>query len=100
MVRVDADTLTLEIKRILTESGVSKLILVQVGPAPYSGINHMRKAFPTSHLKSNGMTTSAQITACREGRLSFRLYLKPTIQSSGNSHTRGIAGSIGSDSRD
>ena len=98
MVRVDTDTLTLEIKCELTESGMSKFILVQVWPAPYSGINHMRKAFTASHLKFNSMASSLQVTA--NSLVKVWTYLKPAIQSSGNGYTRGITGSIGSDSRD
>ena len=45
------DTVTLEVKRILTELGVSQLILVQVRPAPDTSIDHVREAFPTSNLQ-------------------------------------------------
>ena len=50
MIGVDANTVTLEVKRILTKFGMTQLIFVKVGPTPYSSIDHMGEAFTSSNL--------------------------------------------------
>lgn len=50
VVRIDAHTVTLEVESILTKLCMSQLILVQVRPAPYPGIDHMGKTLTTSNL--------------------------------------------------
>ncbi len=52
MVRVDADTVAFEVKGILTELRMTKLILVEVRPTPNSGIDDVGKPLSTSNLNS------------------------------------------------
>ena len=47
---VDTDAVTLEVKGVLTELCMSQFVLVEIGPSPYLGIDHMWKPFPTSNL--------------------------------------------------
>ena len=50
MVRVDTHTVTFQVEGVLTELGVTQLILVEIGPSPYLSINDMRKPLPAGHL--------------------------------------------------
>jgi hypothetical protein len=52
MVWVDAYRVGLEVKTKLAVLDLLQLILVKVGPSPYAGVDHVRKSFPTSNLKS------------------------------------------------
>lgn len=64
MIRVDAHALTLQIEGILTKLGVTQLVLVEVGPTPYSGIYNVRKALSSSDLKrkyNDGVFVSARM---------------------------------------
>ena len=54
MIGVDAHTVTLEVKRVLTELGVTELVLVQVWPSPYSGIDDMGKPLASRNLNNAG----------------------------------------------
>ena len=50
VVWVNTDTVTLQVECVLAEFGMAELILVEIRPAPYPSIDHMRKPFSTSHL--------------------------------------------------
>jgi len=50
VVRVNTDTVTLQVERVLAEFGMAELIHVEIRPSPYPSIDHMRKPFSTSHL--------------------------------------------------
>lgn len=51
MIGVDAHTVTLEVKGVLTELGVTQLILVQVRPTPYSSVDDVGEALTSSNLR-------------------------------------------------
>lgn len=55
MIWVDAHTVTLEVKGELAVFDVLQFILMQIRPAPQSGVDYMREAFSSSHL--GAMTT-------------------------------------------
>lgn len=78
MVRVDTDAVTLEVKGILAELGVTKLILVQVRPSPYPGIDHMGKPLPAGHLEHTGSETGNETLHCTVSRC-VRHSLSPTL---------------------
>ena len=50
MVRVDADRVDLEVEGEVAAIGSSKLVLVEVGPAPDPGVDDVREAFATGDL--------------------------------------------------
>jgi hypothetical protein len=50
MVRVYTNTVLFQIKSILTIFDMLQFIFMQIWPSPYSSINDMREAFPTSYL--------------------------------------------------
>lgn len=50
MVRVDANRVAFEIERELTVLDVLQFVFVEIWPAPYAGINHMRETFAPCHL--------------------------------------------------
>ena len=50
VVRVDTHAVTLEVKGVLAELCVPKLVLVQVRPAPDLGIDDVGKPLTTCHL--------------------------------------------------
>ena len=51
MVRVDADTVRLQIKCILTVLYILQLVLVEVGPPPDPGVDYMWESLPCGHLQ-------------------------------------------------
>lgn len=51
MVGIDAHVVILQVKGILAELDMLKFIFVEVRPAPQPCINHMRKTFPSCHLR-------------------------------------------------
>ena len=51
VVGVNTHAVTLEVKGVLTELGMAKLVLVEVRPTPYPSIDHMREPFATCHLQ-------------------------------------------------
>ena len=53
MIGVHADIVALQVKGKLTVFDVLQLILVQVGPSPQPGVDHMRESFTSSHLDGN-----------------------------------------------
>lgn len=50
VVGVDAHTVTLQVKSILTEFGMAELILVEVRPTPDPSVDHMGKTLSSSDL--------------------------------------------------
>lgn len=50
MVRVDAHVVNLEVERILAVFDVLQLILMQVGPAPQAGVDHVGEALTPGNL--------------------------------------------------
>ena len=51
VVRVDADTVRLQIKCILTVLYILQLVLVEVGPPPDPGVDYMWESLPCGHLQ-------------------------------------------------
>lgn len=51
MVRVNADTVTLKVEGVLTKLGMTKLVLMEVGPTPYTGIDDMGKSLTPGNLR-------------------------------------------------
>lgn len=52
VVRIHAHRVTFQVKRKLAVFHVLQLVLVQIGPAPYSGVDHVRETFATSNLNN------------------------------------------------
>ena len=50
VVRVDADGVRLEVEGVLAVLDLLQLVLVQVGPPPDAGIDHVREPFPARNL--------------------------------------------------
>ena len=50
MVRVDADGVRLEVEGVLAVLDLLQLVLVQVGPPPDAGVDHVREPFPARNL--------------------------------------------------
>lgn len=50
VVRVDADGVRLEVEGVLAVLDLLQLVLVQVGPPPDAGVDHMREPFPARNL--------------------------------------------------
>lgn len=53
VVRVDAHGVTLEVEGVLAELDVFQLVLVEVWPAPDTGVDDVREALATCDLKSS-----------------------------------------------
>ncbi len=52
MIGVDTHAVTLEVKRILAELGVTELIFMQVWPSPYSGVDDVGKTLSSRNLNN------------------------------------------------
>ena len=50
VVGVDAHVVVLEVEGVLAELDVLQLVLVEVGPAPQPGVDHVGEAFTPRHL--------------------------------------------------
>ena len=50
VVGIDAHTVALQVKSILTEFGMAELVLVEVRPAPDPSVDHMGKTLSSSDL--------------------------------------------------
>lgn len=50
VVRIDANGIGLEVERKIAALGTTKLVLVEVWPAPDPGVDDVGKAFPASDL--------------------------------------------------
>lgn len=50
VIRVHTHTVVLQVERKLTEGHMFELVLMEVGPTPQTGVDHMGKALPARHL--------------------------------------------------
>ena len=50
VVGVDADRVGLEVEGVLAVLDLLQLVLVQVGPPPDAGVDHVREPFPARNL--------------------------------------------------
>lgn len=51
VVGVDANAVALQVESVLAVFHVFELVLVQIGPPPQTGVDNVREAFTSSHLK-------------------------------------------------
>ena len=67
VVRVHANRVRLQVKRVLTVLHLLQLVLVQIRPTPNPGVDHMGKAFSPGNLRKEDVQisqgNSSQITA-------------------------------------
>ncbi len=61
VVRVHAHAVILQVEGKLTELHVFELVLMEVGPTPQTGVDHMREAFPACHLQTDRSETGRQV---------------------------------------
>ena len=52
MVGIDTNTVSLQVKCVLTILDILQFVLVKVRPPPYSGVNNVRESLPGGHLES------------------------------------------------
>ena len=58
VVRIHANRVGLQVKRVLTVLHLLQLVLVQIRPTPNPGVDHMGKAFSPGNLRREGVHLS------------------------------------------
>lgn len=60
VIRVHTHAVILQVERKLTEGHMFELVLMEVGPAPQTGVDHMGEALPARHLAERQRQTERE----------------------------------------